>query len=225
MFGRNYYEEDGQAKKRFVLSVAFLYVLHMVGAAGLLMAETAIIFQALTPLNLVISAVLLLSFHRSWTPGFLLFLAITYLLGFLIEVLGVEYGVIFGEYGYGSTLGIKIWGVPLLIGLNWLMLVYATGTICDRIPANIIVKSIVATAMMVGLDFVMEPAAIKYDFWYWESNSIPVQNYLGWGFTAFCFLILFYSLHFIKGNPLAWHLYMAQLLFFLVLYASMQGVF
>ena len=33
---------------------------------------------------------------------------------------------------------------------------------------------------MVGLDFLIEPIAVKYDFWNWSQNEVPKQNYLMW---------------------------------------------
>jgi putative membrane protein len=40
-----------------------------------------------------------------------------------LEVVGVKTGLIFGEYKYGSTLGIKLFEVPLIIGFNWVFVI------------------------------------------------------------------------------------------------------
>jgi len=48
------------------------------------------------------------------------------IIGFLIEVIGVKTGYIFGRYYYGQSLGYHLLSVPLLIGLNWGVLLYST---------------------------------------------------------------------------------------------------
>ena len=59
-------------------------------------------------------------------------------LGFFIEVIGVKTGFIFGSYYYGAAMGIKILAVPLLIGLNWSILVYSTSLVVQYMKvANI----------------------------------------------------------------------------------------
>ena len=49
-------------------------------------------------------------------------LLLIFLIGMFSEFIGVNYGVIFGEYIYGNNLGFKLFGVPFLIGLNWVIL-------------------------------------------------------------------------------------------------------
>src|SRR5210317_2015499 len=46
--------------------------------------------------------------------------------GFAVELIGVQTGLLFGEYAYGSALGPKLMGVPLIIGVNWLAIVLAS---------------------------------------------------------------------------------------------------
>ncbi len=218
IFEQNYYKENPRAGKRLRVSAIFLYIIHIVGAGGLLYPATTGIFQSLTPLNLLISSILLFSFHHYWLREFWAFLFITFLVGYFVEVLGVKYGFIFGEYSYGNTLGVKLWNVPVLMGLNWVLLIYVTGVISETIRSHYAIKAMVGASLMVLMDFVMEPVAVRYDFWYWENDVVPVQNYIAWGVIAFILLLIFYKLHFIKRNRLAWHLYIAQLLFFVALF-------
>ncbi|EMR01775.1 carotenoid biosynthesis protein [Cesiribacter andamanensis] len=135
-------------------------------------------------------------------------------MGYGVEVLGVHTGAIFGEYWYGGAFGPKVLEVPLLIGLNWLVLVYCCGTICQRLALPTPLKAALAAALMVGLDFFIEPISARYDFWYWQENIIPAQNFIAWFITAFLLLVLFYVLPIRRGNFLALPLYIMQLLFF-----------
>ena len=53
--------------------------------------------------------------------------------GILVEFLGVNYGLLFGEYSYGKNLGPKLFGVPFLIGMNWVILTTISGSISNYI--------------------------------------------------------------------------------------------
>ena len=54
----------------------------------------------------------------------------------IAEILGVNYGLIFGKYDYGDNLGLKLLGVPLLIGLNWVVLTFICGSISNHFIKN-----------------------------------------------------------------------------------------
>jgi putative membrane protein len=136
-------------------------------------------------------------------------------LGYGVEVAGVHTGMVFGEYSYGKTLGFKIADVPLVMGLNWLTLIYSAGVIFNRLNAPVIVKSALGGLVLMILDLFIEPIAIRYDYWSWESISVPLQNYLAWFVISFLFLMVFFSLKFKKENKLAL-LYLSVQFFFFV---------
>lgn len=139
------------------------------------------------------------------------------LIGYWIEVLGVHTSLIFGSYAYGPTLGAKVLEVPLMIAVNWLLLTYLCGSVADTLPMSRIAKVVSAALLMVAIDYLIEPVAIKFDFWSWELLHPPLHNYLGWLFTALLVQSLFFVASFRKGNPLALPLLTIQVLFFLVL--------
>ena len=195
-------------------ALGLLAVMHFAGFLGLQANWTRPWFEALVPFNLLATTSILLYFHQDWSRRFWLFALITSLSGFFVEVLGVHSQVIFGSYFYEQTLGYKILDVPVVIGLNWLMLIYITGDICHRLPWHWVFKSLLAAALMVLLDSVIEPVAIVHDFWEWQGGTIPLQNYLAWYIISFLLLCLFYLLKFKKDNPLSLGLYLVQILFF-----------
>lgn len=198
-------------------ALALMAASYLAGIIGLLLPQTQPIFQLLTPFHLLLTAVLLFGFHRGWNASFLLFCLITFLVGYGIEVAGVHTGVIFGTYWYGGAFGLKLLEVPLLIGLNWLVLVYITGVICEPLKWPVWLKAAAAAFLMVGLDGLIEPVASSYDFWYWAGNKIPLQNFFAWFCTAYLLLLLFYRLVASRRNPLAVPLYILQLIFFVSL--------
>lgn len=202
----------------FWVALAVLVIFHAVGFWGLMFSSRPMYFQELTPLNLILTNILLFSLHRNWSTQFILFAALVTITGFLAEVLGVHTGLLFGQYTYGGALGLKLWDVPLLIGLNWLMLVYSTGTIVSKLKVNLVVKALAGACLMVLLDFFLEPVAMHFDFWDWKGGVIPLSNYLGWFGLAFLLQLYFQFITICRQNPLALFVYLVQLLFFIGLY-------
>lgn len=206
----------------FWVALAVLVIFHAVGFWGLQFSGRPMYFQELTPLNLILTNILLFSLHRHWNTQFVIFAVVVTIAGFLAEVVGVHTGLLFGNYRYGAALGAKLWDVPLLIGLNWLLLIYSTGTITNRLNQPIVVKALAGAGLMLLYDFFMEPVAMQYDFWYWKNNQIPFSNYLGWLGLAFVLQLYFHKTTLYKQNPLAPFVYLVQLLFFVGLFLFLQ---
>lgn len=160
-------------------SISILVVMYAVGLVGLHSSEREW-FLAATPLTLVLSSGLLLLNHRGWRLRFAACVALVAVAGYLVEVVGVRTGLIFGEYAYGNVLGIKVLDTPLVIGLNWLLLVYATGDLVSGLRLPVMVRAIMAAAAMTALDVLIEPVAMRLGFWDWESGVVPLQNYVAW---------------------------------------------
>ena len=106
------------------------------------------------------------------------------LFGYFIEVIGVSTGVLFGEYWYGEALGFKILDVPLMIGVNWLILSIGSYSIFQSYISHKITLAIASASLMLLLDILIEPIAIYLDFWQWQGGSVPLQNYFMWFITA-----------------------------------------
>jgi bisanhydrobacterioruberin hydratase len=188
----------------------FLYLLtamYTAGLIGLNIPQTTSLFRFLTPFNLIASLGILLYFHEDWSRNFNIFIIITFLTGFFIEVLGVKTGLIFGKYQYDTTLGFKTWGVPPVIGVNWLMLVYCVGVSSQRLDSILWSKlqtststirgfiiSIYGAIILTALDYLVEPIAIRQQMWSWFGQMPPLQNYIGWFVVSFVLLYLFYLL-------------------------------
>jgi putative membrane protein len=100
--------------------------------------------------------------------------------GFLVELIGIHSGLIFGNYTYGSVMGYKIWGVPLTIGLTWLLVTLSAWNIVQygKIPKA--QKFILAGMLVVTLDLVLEQFAISAGLWAWSGGEIPIYNYVCW---------------------------------------------
>ena len=198
------------------VSTIILIVIHLAGIIGLHSVYKDL-FLMFTPFNLLLSITLLLLNHKEFNRSFYIFCFIVFLSGYFIELIGVRTGTIFGHYAYGNTLGIKLLEVPVIIGINWLILLYCIGVICNGLKFSILIKSILGALMLVILDFFIEIVAVKYDFWSWSASTPPVQNFIAWFIISFLLLLLFNALNFNKSNKLAKGLFIIQLVFFVVL--------
>jgi uncharacterized membrane protein len=192
----------------------FLTLMYFSGVIGLHRAASAPLFQALTPLNLMVSLFFLIWFCPDRNRVFWLYCIVVLCVGFSVEVLGVKTGLIFGRYWYGQTLGTKLFNVPLTIGLNWLMLNYTANVVADKIATSRLLKSILAALLMTSLDILIEPVAMQLDFWDWANHIVPLQNYAAWFVVSLSLSATFFYLNVPKKNQLAGYLFLLQILFF-----------
>jgi putative membrane protein len=146
--------------RHLFISTLILVIVHLTGLIGINSAAGETFLQ-LTPVNLLLCFLLLLINHRGFNTSFIVFIIITCVCGFLVEVAGVHTGMIFGKYEYGNTLGTKLFDVPLIIGINWFLLIYSAGTICEKLPYNKYIKSLIGAVLLVMLDVILEPVAVR----------------------------------------------------------------
>ena len=198
------------------VAISILLILHIVGIIGLATSFRGLV-QPLTPVNLLISAALLFLNHGRWRTPHIVAVVVAFLVGFFIEVVGVHTGVVFGQYWYGPTLGPKLFQVPLMIGVNWAILVYASGILVSTFRLPYLARALAAALIMVGLDYLIEPMAMVLDFWQWHRETIPLRNYVGWFATAFALQLLFHKLVPPTNNKVGPALLAIQAAFFLLL--------
>ncbi|MGD9613328.1 MAG: carotenoid biosynthesis protein [Kiritimatiellia bacterium] len=164
-----------------------LAVLYAVGTVGHALPETLPFMLLLTPGFLLATGLLAVAPSVAAGDGrFALWMAGAYVVTFAAEAAGVATGAVFGEYVYGPTLGWQALDVPLIIAFNWVMVVNGAVCIAGRIvPPRAGVGPKAAMPLLAGLiaaafDFLMEPVAIRLDYWTWAGGTIPLQNYAAW---------------------------------------------
>lgn len=171
-----------------------------------------------TPLNLLVLFSLLIINFPINTLKKLGLVSLFFLCGFMAEWVGVHYGFLFGDYYYGGNLGFSVDGIPLLIGINWVILILTTAGIVQHHFQSLWLKVISGAILMVILDFFIEPLAPLFDFWYWTDGSASVHNFIGW-FVVASLLHFVYVKATIKGSfVFSLHVYLAQLTFFVYFY-------
>jgi len=200
------------------IAIGILCILYVVGIIGIVF-QIHPDFILLTPVNLLLSLCIVLAFHPNPQFNIRIFLTCSYLLGFSAELYGVQTGLLFGDYTYGRVLGPKIWGTPLIIGVNWMLLSYSIGVTANHLlpKGHWLLKGVFAAIMMVGLDVLIEPVAIRYDFWTWTNGTPPLQNYLGWFLVSLPLLCIFAKTQSAIRNNVAIALFILQILFFGIL--------
>jgi putative membrane protein len=219
---------------KFEIATAVAILFHTIGLAGLLFFDQSF-FLAATPFNLLLSFTLLIWTQNNKNAWFSLFLAACIVLGIIVEIIGVNTGYLFGDYAYGKVLGPGINNVPVLIGVNWFLIIYCCGIsihtllmkAINRVAADtgktpMVIKAlsviIDGATLAVLFDWLMEPVAVKLGYWVWNGDgSIPMFNYICWFVISLLLLMVFHFAKFNKQNKFAVNLLLIQLMFFLLL--------
>ena len=177
-----------------VIDISFIAIIHIAGIIGIRFLPE--FFLKTTFVAILIP--LCLYFYRAnlqkkeWLTIFLV-----YIITFFSEWIGVNYGWLFGSYSYGNSLGFKIGGVPLLIGLNWVLLALVSRQISSKLFSSKWLVIFVSAILMVLIDVIIEPLSGNLDFWYWENSTIPLSNYRDWFLVA---VLNQWLLSFVKTN-------------------------
>ncbi|HTO23780.1 MAG TPA: carotenoid biosynthesis protein [Spirochaetia bacterium] len=163
-----------------------------VGLVGHLLPATRPLMVGLTPIALLVTsgivAVPLVSERRARVG---LWAAAAFAVGFGLEAIGVATGLVFGPYSYGTVLGPKLLGVPLVIGLNWPLVILGAVTLAARVAGNPLAAALMAGALACGFDWVLEPFAVSAGYWTWLAGPIPVRNYVAWFLTSMLLALAF----------------------------------
>ena len=196
------------------MSIFFLWLINISGFFGMLSDQNEF-FLSTTPYVLSLTLLLLILNHDLSSKKSKIGLMLVFLFGLIVELLGVNYGLFFGDYSYGANLGSKIYGVPYVIGFNWVLLIIATGSVSDKlIKGKEVYKIIFASFLMVLIDLLMEKSAPKLDFWEFVISPVPFSNYLWWFIFSLCFQYIFFKTVKTKEYNLSSNILVIQFIFF-----------
>jgi bisanhydrobacterioruberin hydratase len=207
------------SKKENILTWA-LIIFYMVGVIGISLSTS---FAALTPFNLITTGIILFYLHPNKDLLFYLNLLFVFIAAWFLEMIGTNTGIIFGNYTYGHSLGLKLSQTPVIIGLNWIIVAYSSIICVDTLAKKFnrklheIVGALWAASIMVLLDILIEPVAPKLNFWAFENLQVPIQNYTAWFFFGFAFCYWMLKGGLLQTNPMATKVLAIQALFFIYL--------
>ena len=143
---------------------------------------------------------------RAWgMRGILVFAAICTVIGNVVENIGVATGFPFGHYHFLDIMGPRIYAVPVLLGLAYIGMAYASWTLgsvlvgrashADSLPRMLAVP-LVAAVFMTAWDVAQDPVwSTMLHAWAWRDGGrwfgVPLQNYFGWFLNTFLIFFLF----------------------------------
>jgi putative membrane protein len=202
--------------KKALFLIAIIVIFYSVGMIGTHIPNYRNSFFELSYFNLLLSFGILLASRVNMNKKFIGFLIFSFLIGMSVEWIGIHTGLLFGNYKYGENLGLKLFEVPLVIGLNWSMLTVITASFVDRIKSTMIIKILLAAALMTLFDALMEPVAITSDFWHWKGD-IPLYNYVCWFIVSLVLQAVYFRNQLAESNKVHDVLLFSMTVFFLSL--------
>lgn len=200
-----------------VIGMIILSAFYFFGIVGI-QTQYAEWFIEKTAFNLLLSCIILLIYQQTINYRVWLALIFCYIIGFSAEYLGVTYGVLFGNYHYPETLGPQWKAVPIIIGINWFILTFCVWALMKNLTLRPVFLIIPATLLTVLIDVMIEPVAIQLNFWQWENNIIPFQNYVGWAIISF----LIFSFYALVKVPTDNKIYKVLLLWQIIFFAALN---
>jgi putative membrane protein len=201
-------------KRLFIIFI----IIYLVGILGFVVPQLRNYVVPLTPITILASLIIALAFEKMLNLKSLVAFVIIGISGFFVEYIGVKTGEIFGPYTYGKTLGLRWDGVPYMIGVNWLAIIYFTNNLSTYFTKNRIIAACIAALSAVLYDYFLEPVAMAYDFWHWSNNHIPMQNYVAWFFISLCLSLFYQSQNRPTKNKMATYIFLIQITFFTLLH-------
>ena len=195
-----------------------MFFFNIIGSCALfspLLKPSILLF---TPVNLLLIFSLFFYVNNNYSRSFIFLCLQLFLFGFIVEVIGVNTGIIFGEYTYGKTLGLTLFSAPLIMGINWINLSLASFGIISFFTDKKLLLITLSSLLMVFLDYIIEPIAINLDFWSWEYITVPIHNYFGWFFCAIIAQLLIVFSKVKINKKIAFAVIGSQLSFFIIQY-------
>ncbi|OUT98707.1 MAG: hypothetical protein CBB92_06630 [Flammeovirgaceae bacterium TMED32] len=202
---------------RSALFICALYIIHLSALIGVYLGYIQWFLSKTWAILFLIFLVLWDSLPKknikiSWPIPAIFFI------GFIGEWLGVKFGFLFGNYSYGVNLGMKLDDVPVIMGINWVILSLATRGIIQRFLNLPVMKILVSSVLMVSLDVLLEPLAPQLGYWSFDTMVAPLSNYMGWLIYSILIQVLLELVQFKGHFIISLHILIIQLLFFGSLY-------
>lgn len=203
----------------FYSCLGVILLMHAVGLYGIVFSDDPYYYIGLTWVNLLVTGLCFVFYSLSEHAGqnlrhYLLAFVLIFITGFIVEIVGVKTGRIFGIYHYGDRLGWRFLEVPLIIGLNWGILIFSVAAITSRLSTNNWTRAWTGATLLVLLDLLIEPMAMRFLYWIWDFKTIPVQNFIAWWIISFFMLMFCFRFAKNLSNRLGIYVYFVQVIFF-----------
>ncbi|MEN9943111.1 MAG: hypothetical protein RLZZ91_1112 [Bacteroidota bacterium] len=204
-------------KKLKAFAILWITLVHFFGILGVYFLPEW--FLPATPVTILVSSLVVFLRYEKYRSSRVVAFIVIALLAYLIELYGVKSGKLFGDYSYGENLGWKLFDVPLIIGVNWAVLLMVAQQLTTHYIGidNRFLSALSVGILMTTFDLLLEVLAPQFDFWsFTHLNYAPIENFIAWFGVSFCLGLYSYS-HFRNQNKTAVLYGIAQLIFFMVL--------
>lgn len=196
-----------------------LIILYLVGITGIAIESTRDFFLSLSPIHLTITLLLSTPITNKMLKP--IYLIVIGLVGYFAEVLGTNYGILFGDYTYLNNLGPKLLNVPILLMALWLTSVYGAFSISYLLSKNKWIISLLSAVLCTGLDILIEPLCKDLGYWKWH-HEVGINNFITWFILSFI-MSQFLSINRISPQREAVVNFILQIIFFLFLNFAFYG--
>ena len=197
--------------------IVFLFIIYFVGIVGSFLPLWRNIVLPLSPITLLLSFLALIYTTPTPKKPIFLFILFSAIIGFVVELIGIHTGYLFGNYHYQQNLGVKIAEVPIVISINWALITLGAAQIAALISENKYARIVLAASVMLLFDLIMEPVAIKSQFWTWSGGIIPTYNYVSWFLVGLFLQVIYFQKIVHRTNNVLVFLFTLMMIFFIAL--------
>ena len=168
---------------------------------------------SMTPFYILLSLLVIFDKKHIGSVRNIISIFVVGLIGFASEIIGVQTGLLYGNYEYGNVLGLKVFDVALLLLIMWVFIPVITLTLASYSKKNV---PLIAALLAVLYDLFLEQFAVEVGLWTWN-GPVPHKNYVTW------FIITFITVYVLRVRKLplvnkkvAFVVFWTHILFFLV---------
>ena len=170
----------------------YLFIcLYLFGLLWFNLPFTRELFISSIPLTLLLVTAIVFYFHKEWNLKTIMVFTSIAASAFILELIGVSAGIPFGNYQYDRGLGWMLYNTPLVIGLNWLFLVYASQAIASKFSNNRLLIVLLGASLMLCYDLILECVAPAMEMWHFTRSYPPMENFISWWVVGMIFQSIF----------------------------------
>jgi len=190
----------------------FLILVYVSGAIGFIINPN--FFTPFTPFTLLLTCLVFLIYQPIQNSKYLIAFFAIAIIGFILEAIGVKTKLIFGDYFYGNALGFKFLNVPIIIPINWAILINAGALVATIFSKGRHSVALISASLITFIDFLIEQNAKALDFWYFDRGIAGIHNYLAWFIISYSLSLIFYNQITIGEKKVAATILILQTFFF-----------
>ena len=171
-------------------------------------------FLHLVPYVFVVSAVLIIANNKYRNFDNYFFYGLIFILSYIIHLFLNIFHVSILHPNYSKSLGLSLFGVPLLIPTIWLIVISSVNGILRKFKLHQVLSAILGSFLVLVLDVFLEAQAVKFGFWNWNGIDVPIANYIWWVALSFGFILASFKLNIRNNTFVSTITYLLLLIFF-----------